>query len=212
MTTATATDGANMPATASRARYAPLTAERKAAFLRELARHGVAAEAARVASPHTAERHGALSTFLSERNRDPQFAADWTGAVEQANAALEREVWRRAVEGTPRGVFQKGERVIDHDGQPATEQQYSDRLLEVLLRSRLSDRYGDKKQIEVRGRVDVRCVTLSISDLQVLSAEQRGQLARIMERIAIARGEVEPGESVPALPGGDGQIIEGVAS
>lgn len=212
MTIVTTTDGADTAATASRARHAPLTAERKAVFLRELARHGVAAEAARVASPHTTERHGALSTFLSERNRDPQFAADWAGAVEQANAALECEAWRRAVEGTPRGVFQKGERVMDHDGQPATEQQYSDRLLEVLLRSRLSDRYGDKKQIEVRGRVDVRSVTLSIADLQALSPEQRGQLARIMERIAIVRGEVEPGEAVPALPGSDGQIIEGTLS
>jgi hypothetical protein len=211
MTTATA-NGAHAPVTASRTRHAPLTAERKAVFLRELARHGVAAEAARIASPHTAERHGALSTFLSERNRDPQFAADWAGAVEQANAALEREAWRRAVEGTPRGVFQKGERVMDHDGQPATEQQYSDRLLEVLLRSRLSDRYGDKKQIELRGRVDIRSVTLSIADLQVLSVEQRGQLARIMERIAVARGEMEPGEAAPALPGGSGQIIEGALS
>ena len=212
MTIVTATDGANTPAATSRARHAPLTAERKAVFLRELARHGVAAEAARVASPHTTERHGALSTFLSERNRDPQFATDWAGAVEQANAALEREAWRRAVEGTPRGVFQKGERVMDHDGQPATEQQYSDRLLEVLLRSRLADRYGDKKQIEVRGRVDVRSVTLSIADLHVLSPEQRGQLARIMERIAIARGEMETGQTAPSLPGSEARVIEGALS
>jgi hypothetical protein len=85
-------------------------------------------------------------------------------------------------------------------------------LLEVLLRSRLSDRYGDKKQIEIRGRLDVRSVTLSIADLQVLSPEQRGQLARIMERIAIARGEMEQGEAALAPPGGVGQVIEGGVS
>lgn len=194
-------DGGNTVSQAVRGLHAPLTAERKAIFLRELARHGVAAEGARVASPHTAERHGALSTFVSERGRDPEFAAAWADALEQANAALEREAWRRAVEGVPHGVFQKGQRVIDHDGQPATERQYSDRLLEVLIRSRLSDRYGDKKQIELKGHIDVRSVTLSIGDLGVLSVAQRTQLAAIMERIAVARGELKPGDACPALPG-----------
>jgi hypothetical protein len=116
------------------------------------------------------------------------------------------------VEGVPHGVFQKGARVIDHDGQPATERQYSDRLLEVLIRSRLSERYGDKKQIELKGRIDVRSVTLSLSDLGMLSVQQRTQLAAIMERIAIARGEMEPGDARPALPGGDANTIQGILS
>ena len=84
MTTQDTTDGGNTAPQPARALHAPLTAERKAIFLRELARHGVAAEAARVASPHTAERHGALSTFVSERNRDPEFAADCAETAERA--------------------------------------------------------------------------------------------------------------------------------
>jgi len=185
---------------AAGARHAPLTEQRKAAFLSELARHGIAAEAARIASPHTSERHGALSTFLSERSRDPEFAARWVEAEEQANAAIEREAWRRAVEGCERGVFQKGGRVIDHDGKPATERAYSDRLLEVLLRSRLANRYGDRKQIELKGRIDVNSVTLSVDELGLLSVTQRRTLAEIMERIATCRGELYPGEGLPALP------------
>lgn len=183
------------------ARHAPLTAERKASFLSELARHGIAAEAARIASPHTSERHGALSTFLSERSRSPEFASRWAEAEESANAVVEQEVWRRAVEGCERGVFQKGGRVIDHDGKPATERVYSDRLLEVLLRSRLASRYGDRKQIELNGRIDVNSVTLSVSDLGLLSVAQRRELADIMGRIAVCRGEIQPDESLPALPG-----------
>lgn len=193
----------------ARAHQAPLTAERKTIFLSELARHGIAAEAARIASPHTSERHGALSTFLSERSRSTEFAARWSEAEQQANAVVEREAWRRAVEGCERGVFQKGERVIDYDGKPATERAYSDRLLEVLLRSRLASRYGDRKQIEVRGRIDVNSVTLSVNDLGLLSVAQRHALADIMVRIAECRGELQPDESLPALPGTGTDSIEG---
>lgn len=193
-------------------RHAPLTVERKAAFLSELARHGIAAEAARIASPHTSERHGALSTFLSERSRSPEFAARWAEAEEHANAVVEREVWRRAVEGCERGVFQKGGRVIDHDGKPATERVYSDRLLEVLLRSRLVSRYGDRKQIELKGRIDVNSVTLSVNDLGLLSVDQRRALADIMGRIAVCRGEIQPDEGPPSLPGTVIDASEGCAT
>ena len=44
----------------------PLTAARKRAFLDELRRHGIAAESARVASPHSRARHGAASTFRQD--------------------------------------------------------------------------------------------------------------------------------------------------
>ena len=195
------TDTTSAGASRAGGRHAPLTDERKASFLSELARHGIAAEAARIASPHTYERHGALSTFLSERSRSPEFASQWAQAEEQANAVVEREVWRRAVEGCERGVFQKGGRVIDHDGKPATERAYSDRLLEVLLRSRLASRYGDRKQIDLKGRIDVNSVALSVTDLGLLSVEQRRQLAEIMGRIAVCRGELHPEESLPGLPG-----------
>jgi hypothetical protein len=205
MSTESTTAGGNRAG----ARHAPLTAERKATFLSELARHGIASEAARLASPHTSERHGALSTFLSERSRNLEFASLWAEAEEQANAVIEREAWRRAVEGCERGVFQKGQRVIDHDGKPATERAYSDRLLEVLLRSRLASRYGDRKQIELKGRIDVNSVTLSVNDLGLLSVAQRRELAAIMGRIAICRGEIQPDEILPVLPGTAADMIEG---
>src|SRR3546814_11038267 len=75
----------------------PLTPERKAAFLAELARHGIAVRAARAASPQSAQ--GALSTFTNERPRDPEFAAAWEEALETARADADHEIYRRAVEG-----------------------------------------------------------------------------------------------------------------
>src|SRR3546814_1182094 len=68
----------------------PLTPERKAAFLAELARHGIAVRAARAASPQSAQ--GALSTFKNERQRDPEFAAAWEEALETARAEVDHEI------------------------------------------------------------------------------------------------------------------------
>lgn len=197
-----------------RIRQLPLTEQRKTIFLRELALHGVVAEAARVSSPHSRDRHGASGTFYAERNRDPQFAVAWDSAIEVADARLEREAFRRAAEGTERGIFQRGQRVIDFDGKPATEREYSDRLLEVLLRARLPQRYADKRQVEVNGHVEHTVqerLYLTPMDLIGLTIEERRQLMGILSKVARNRGEYDAGgtqapNDIPALPApGDGQ-------
>src|SRR3546814_20151837 len=81
----------------------PLTPERKAAFLAELARHGIAVRAARAASPQSAQ--GALSTFKNERQRDPEFAAAWEEALETARAEVDPAIYRRPVEGYDEPVY-----------------------------------------------------------------------------------------------------------
>src|SRR3546814_16372481 len=81
----------------------PLTPERKAAFLAELARHGIAVRAARAASPQSAQ--GALSTFKNERQRDPEFAAAWEEALETARAEVDHELYRSAGEGYDEPVY-----------------------------------------------------------------------------------------------------------
>lgn len=182
----------------------PLTEQRKRAFLDELARHGVAAEAARVASPHSQERHGCLSTFRAERARDPEFAADWDAALEAADARLLKEAHRRAVEGVERGVFQKAQRVLDHDGKPATELQYSDRLMELLLKSRFPNEFIERRAIEHSGQLDHthRGLILTGHDLLALNAEERRQLMGILEKVAEHRGELPAPTDQPmtALP------------
>ncbi|MGD2132789.1 MAG: hypothetical protein PVI23_08350 [Maricaulaceae bacterium] len=98
---------------------------------------------------------------------------------------------RRAVEGVPEPVFQKGARVTNPDGTPATVTRYSDRLLERLLESRMPERWSPKRQIEHSGSVTHShgVAVISIGDIDALSGDERRALAGILKRIKAARGE-----------------------
>lgn len=68
---------------------------------------------------------------------------DWAEAKSQAdeviNGDLTDEAIRRAVDGYERPIYQQGLKV-------GTETVYSDRLLEILLRTRMPEKYSEKKQ------------------------------------------------------------------
>lgn len=154
---------------AARRAQEPLTAKRKATFLTELARHGVFARAARVASPHTAT--GACATFREEARRDPEFAAQVTEAREQADGDLLVELHRRAVEGVVEDVYgPKGEVV----GQ---RRRMSDRLLIEKLRSRFPQEFAQRSVVEQDSTVKVKSL-----GLDQLSPESQDQLREILER------------------------------
>ena len=124
----------------------PMTAERKAAFLAELARHGIANRAARAASPGSAA--GAMTTFKDARERDPAFAVAWEEALETARADVEHEIYRRSTEGYEEPVFggRYKETVV------GTVRRYSDRLLELRARA-LLPAYRDAAALNVNKRV-----------------------------------------------------------
>lgn len=126
----------------------PLSPERKAAFLAELARHGIANRAARAASPHSPSPTGCLSTFADERQRDPAFAAAWEEAVETSRAEIEHEIYRRSTEGYDEPVFggKYREQIV------GTVRKYSDRLLELRARA-LLPAYRDAASLNVNKRV-----------------------------------------------------------
>lgn len=84
-------------------------------------------------------------TLYKWRKADEQFAADWAVAVSMGVDRLEDEAHRRAVEGVNRPVYQGGV-LVGH----TTE--YSDRLMELLLRARAADR-GYREQIEMTGNM-----------------------------------------------------------
>lgn len=71
---------------------------------------------------------------------DPDFSEQVDAARERATDALEREARRRALDGTTKLVFYKGEVV----GQ---QQEYSDSLLMFLLKGNRPEKYGDKTTI-----------------------------------------------------------------
>ena len=82
------------------------------------------------------------STVYRERDADPDFAEQWGDAVEQAADNLEMEARRRAVEGVEKPIFYKGERC---DGGEVRE--YSDRLLELLLKGNRPAKYKDSQPV-----------------------------------------------------------------
>lgn len=80
------------------------------------------------------------STLYEWRKTDPDFREAWDQVEEEITERLEREAYRRAVEGVDKPIFQAGKHVGD-------VRQYSDRLLEVLLRARKPEAYRDRVSI-----------------------------------------------------------------
>lgn len=82
--------------------------------------------------------------FYQLKERDEDFALAWSQALEQGTQRLEDEALRRAVDGVEKPVYQGGEFV-------GTITEYSDRLLEFLLRGRRPAVYRDGLNLEVTG-------------------------------------------------------------
>ncbi|MGE5271540.1 MAG: hypothetical protein ACM3JG_17910 [Thiohalocapsa sp.] len=88
------------------------------------------------ASPTQAAKFCGVSTNIAyiARDRDLEFRVEWDKAVEQAMDQLQGEAYRRAVHGVVRPVVQGGHLVRDDGGEVLNTTEYSDRLMEVLLR------------------------------------------------------------------------------
>lgn len=174
-------------------RETPLTPERCAVFLENLAETGIVVSAARAASPLSQHIDGSASTFYALKRRDPHFAAQWEAALEAADGALLAEAHRRAISGVDRRQYFKGIRIVDVDPAtgketPVSEKEYSDRLLELLLKARMPRLFVERKMIEHHNAPTGW--TITASDLAALSEAQTEQLQLIMATIMTARGEI----------------------
>lgn len=114
------------------ARGRPLSKKTRAAFLEHL-RHNANVRAAcrEIGHPRW--------TMYQLRHRDPEFAAAWDEAIEDAIDGLEEEAWRRATEGYLEPVFQGGEKVGDR-------RKFSDRMLELLLTGNRKSKYSTRHE------------------------------------------------------------------
>ena len=117
------------------------TKERREAFLKALADSGIVTIAAEIAGITRAR-------VYQVRKEDPEFAAAWEEAEEQAADALEAEAWRRAVDGVPEPLVSGGKIVRDDDGQPIAIRRYSDALMLALLKARRPERFKDRAVVE----------------------------------------------------------------
>ena len=84
------------------------------------------------------------STVYDARQTDPAFAQAWDDLENQTTDAMEREGYRRGVEGVERDVYHQGEVV-------GKERQFSDTLLIFMLKARKPDVYRDNARIEHTG-------------------------------------------------------------
>lgn len=114
----------------------PLSDQRKELFLSELSKHGIVSRAAEAASPHLANPSSATAFFYAQRKKDPQFAAAWEAAKQDALSRIEHEIYRRGQVGYQKPVYQKGE-LVGH----ITE--FSDALLTMRAKA-LMPKYQDR--------------------------------------------------------------------
>lgn len=87
---------------------------------------------------------------------DPEFAAAWDVALEQALELLEQTAWERAVKGVKEPVI--GRVAKDQDGIITYVQRYSDTLLTTLLKAHKPEKYRERMEHEHRGSIAVEFV------------------------------------------------------
>ena len=125
------------------------TPKKRAAFLAELAARGNVSDAAAAAGVPR-------QTVYDWRAADPAFAAAWDAALDQAADTMEREAFRRAVEGVEEPVY--GRVAKDSDGEIGRITKYSDTLLIFLLKGARPEKYRERQQVEHTGRLEVEYV------------------------------------------------------
>ena len=79
------------------------------------------------------------------RKEQEDFAADWAEAEQEAADGLEAEAWRRGVEGVDKPITYQGKVT-------ATYKEYSDRMLELLLKAHRPEKYRERVSAELTGK------------------------------------------------------------
>ena len=102
------------------------------AFLDALSRTG---NVSRAAGETGLERR----RLYAKRKEDPAFAAAWAEAAALGAALLEEEAWQRACQGWEEPVWHKGE-------QCGSVRKFSERLLILLLKAHLPDKYRESRE------------------------------------------------------------------
>ena len=187
---------------AKKARSLPIarrsvSAPRQEAFLAQLRDHGVVTWAAIAASPHTKDRKGCASSFYTLRRKSADFSAQWDDAISEANDKLIIEARRRAIEGVPRLRTHKDALIYVEDPEtgerrPIIDREYSDKLLEILIRGGHPDKYVEKRLVEHVNKQKPSSWTITGADLNCLPDRLRDSLHEIMDAIRVVRGEVDP--------------------
>lgn len=117
------------------------------------------------------------------REEDPDFAAAWDEALQISLDDAEGELYRRAVKGTLKPVFQGGEKV-------GSVREYSDTLLIFLLKAHKPDVYRETTRNEHTGKDGgpIQQVVSHQQDLSKLSIDE----LKSLQSIVLKMGDATP--------------------
>lgn len=113
------------------------SAGRKASFVTVLAQGGTIRAACDAAGI-------ARITAFRWKKEDAEFSSQWDDAIEEGTDVMEEEAMRRAVDGVHRPIYYQGSLV-------GTQLEYSDKLLEFMLKARRREKFGDKTELTGKG-------------------------------------------------------------
>ena len=85
-------------------------------------------------------------TAYNYRESDPEFAAEWDDAIEEAVELLELEARRRAYDGVDEPVFYRGMEC-------GVVRKYSDNLTMFLLKAHKPEKYRERSEVKHSGGV-----------------------------------------------------------
>lgn len=128
-----------------------LTAQEKAKFIQKLKQTGGNVSKACQAVKRSRK------VMYEHKEKDADFAAAWAEACESVYDEMEQEMYRRAVKGVTKPLVYKGQIVRDENGKPILIREYSDRLLELGLKSNRPEKFRERMDINqnVSGSLDV---------------------------------------------------------
>lgn len=119
------------------------TPKKREAFLSALALTGNVSEAAAACAI------GRTAAYDWRRD-DETFAADWDAALDEAADRMEREAFRRAVEGTEKPVFGSLGQGRG-SGEVGRIREYSDTLLIFLLKAARPEKFRERTEVRHTG-------------------------------------------------------------
>lgn len=112
---------------------------------------------------------------------DAQFAEEFNEAMEIGLKGAEHAAWTRAVEGITEPVLSNGRPVFMIDRETGQSKMlmktvYSDRMLDRILTSRLSEVYGERAKLDVQGAGVLIAPTIgSMDEFRDLLKQHRDQ-------------------------------------
>lgn len=125
----------------------PLTADEKTNFIKKLRQTN-----GNVSKACQAVKIG-RTVIYEHRKTDADFARLWDETLDSVLDEAEQEVFRRAVKGVNKPVFYKGVKI-------AALKEYSDRLLEFMLKAGRPEKFRERFDIDanIKGSLDVSII------------------------------------------------------